>query len=417
MKLHIKNFAKIDEADIEINGITVIAGENNTGKSTVGKVLYSLFTAFNDLEEKIVFERKKAICNKIAEYVNFRPENLEEIYDYVNHLIEIKDENEVNKVIDECPFDIDSGVKQDIKKYINFETNEIISLIVEKIFNLEFNNQFLPIINESGEESIVLLNIKDKKISIRFNDFYTLVFDKMKLNNKGIYIDNPFIIDRISEEESDYIRIRKSFFSIFFDYNLPRHEDVLKELLSKSIKDGGSLLEEALLKKRLKKFIAMIMETIGGKIVEKEDKFVFSFSSNNKELELANLSTGIKAFAVILKLLENKDIQDKSIIVLDEPEVHLHPKWQLIYAELLVLLQKEFDLNIVLTTHSPYFINAIEVYSEKHNLADKCKYYLADIIKGGKTSFEDVTVDIDKIYKKLADPLQQLADEEGEIDD
>ena len=33
MKLHIENFAKIANADIEINGITVIAGENNTGKS------------------------------------------------------------------------------------------------------------------------------------------------------------------------------------------------------------------------------------------------------------------------------------------------------------------------------------------------------------------------------------------------
>ena len=33
MKLHVENFAKIKEADIEINGITVIAGENNTGKS------------------------------------------------------------------------------------------------------------------------------------------------------------------------------------------------------------------------------------------------------------------------------------------------------------------------------------------------------------------------------------------------
>lgn len=35
MKLNIKNFAKIKEADIVIDGITVIAGENNTGKSTI----------------------------------------------------------------------------------------------------------------------------------------------------------------------------------------------------------------------------------------------------------------------------------------------------------------------------------------------------------------------------------------------
>ena len=36
MKLTLKNIGKIGTASVEINGITVIAGENNTGKSTVG---------------------------------------------------------------------------------------------------------------------------------------------------------------------------------------------------------------------------------------------------------------------------------------------------------------------------------------------------------------------------------------------
>ena len=60
MKLHIENFAKIANADIEINGITVIAGENNTGKSTVGKVLYSIYSAFHDIDFKVKEERKKS---------------------------------------------------------------------------------------------------------------------------------------------------------------------------------------------------------------------------------------------------------------------------------------------------------------------------------------------------------------------
>lgn len=42
MELSIRDFAKIQQADIVIDGITVIAGENNTGKSTVGKILFSL---------------------------------------------------------------------------------------------------------------------------------------------------------------------------------------------------------------------------------------------------------------------------------------------------------------------------------------------------------------------------------------
>ena len=38
MKLKIQNFAKIKDADIILDGITVIAGKNNTGKSTVEKI-------------------------------------------------------------------------------------------------------------------------------------------------------------------------------------------------------------------------------------------------------------------------------------------------------------------------------------------------------------------------------------------
>ena len=52
MKLNIKNFAKIKNADILIDGITVIAGENNTGKSTVGKILFSLYNSISGIEKK-----------------------------------------------------------------------------------------------------------------------------------------------------------------------------------------------------------------------------------------------------------------------------------------------------------------------------------------------------------------------------
>ena len=41
MKLVIENIGKIKKAEFDFRGITVIAGNNNTGKSTVGKVLYS----------------------------------------------------------------------------------------------------------------------------------------------------------------------------------------------------------------------------------------------------------------------------------------------------------------------------------------------------------------------------------------
>lgn len=45
MKIEINHIGLIETAKINVNSITVIAGNNNTGKSTVGRVLYSCDTS------------------------------------------------------------------------------------------------------------------------------------------------------------------------------------------------------------------------------------------------------------------------------------------------------------------------------------------------------------------------------------
>ena len=61
MKLTLKNIGKIENAVVELNGITVIAGENNTGKSTVGKALFSFFNSFYNVKNQIEIERKQTV--------------------------------------------------------------------------------------------------------------------------------------------------------------------------------------------------------------------------------------------------------------------------------------------------------------------------------------------------------------------
>ena len=55
MTLDIKNIGMIDELEtpIEFEGITVVAGNNNTGKSTISKILYCIFTSLYKIEEKV----------------------------------------------------------------------------------------------------------------------------------------------------------------------------------------------------------------------------------------------------------------------------------------------------------------------------------------------------------------------------
>ena len=75
-----------------------------------------------------------------------------------------------------------------------------------------------------------------------------------------------------------------------------------------------------------------------------------------------------------------------------------------------MLLQKEIGLHILINTHSPYFLRAIEVFSRKYDTEDVVKYYLS-YNEGDTAKIKDVTFNISEIYKVLSDPLQRIENE------
>lgn len=66
MKLSVKNIGKLESAEIDISGITVVAGENNTGKSTIGKALFSVFNAFHDPDRQVKSNKVRSIATALA---------------------------------------------------------------------------------------------------------------------------------------------------------------------------------------------------------------------------------------------------------------------------------------------------------------------------------------------------------------
>lgn len=118
----------------------------------------------------------------------------------------------------------------------------------------------------------------------------------------------------------------------------------------------------------------------------------------------------MKIFYLIKSLIDNGIIVKNNTLILDEPEAHLHPNLQITLAEIIVLLQKEMKLHILTNTYSPYFLRAIEVFSEKYGIDDTTKYYLA-YNDGDNAKVKDVTLNISEIYKELSDPLQRLENE------
>ena len=67
MELYLDNIGIIRDSKILLDGLTVITGKNSSGKTTVGKVMYSLLSAGADLEEAFEFSKKRYIVSKLAD--------------------------------------------------------------------------------------------------------------------------------------------------------------------------------------------------------------------------------------------------------------------------------------------------------------------------------------------------------------
>ena len=55
MKLQLKNMGPINEANININKITIVGGHNATGKSTLSKFLYSFLRSNSFNRQEIAY--------------------------------------------------------------------------------------------------------------------------------------------------------------------------------------------------------------------------------------------------------------------------------------------------------------------------------------------------------------------------
>lgn len=415
MKLTLKNIGKIENAVVELNGITVIAGENNTGKSTVGKALFSFFNSFYNVKNQIEIERKQTVEQIISTlfrdvssarnmYVMESDEIAEEI---INNITVESSHHDIERIIMSF-FDrkerksekkiqnpmLDEVIDR-IFEVIKISDDEILKNIIIKQTDSEFSGQISNVYSDkSGKVELI---IKNEKAFFDVKDnFITKVSGNFDLHTEVVYIDNPFVLDEQ----------RLSPFAIRFGNYLDHKNHLRRKLFSYD--SSNDIINEIINTNKLNDIYEKISTVCSGEMVRNKRSGVgYKKKGSDKIIDIKNVSTGLKTFVILKTLLQNGTLQYNGTIILDEPEIHLHPQWQLLFAELIVLIQKEFNMHILLNTHSPYFLKAIEVYSAKHKIADRCNYYLA-YLNGDTSVIDDVTTTPEKIYKLLARPLQDL---------
>ena len=427
MKLKLKNIGKLQETEIDIDGITVIAGKNNTGKSTVGKSLYCIFSSMYDVNQKIEDDKKDYVRRRveilfmqnssITNRLLFKHTYKDIIENIVNDIID-KQNNEAKELI----LMVFNQLNEKRKKNNNFDNKTINDEILNEFFQniqegldipkqifyinrlnniiyKEFNGQINNINNKLG--STINLLIKENRFKMDIKGEKITINQYMELESDIVYIDNPFVLDNIDDKDLQ---------------DILNHRDNIISKMKNNIQDDN-MTENILLQEKVTSVIDKLDKIGVGKLIKIKEmyqtKFKYQSSLDNEPLEFVNVSAGLKTFIILKTLILNGHIKERGCIVLDEPEIHLHPEWQLVFAELIVLLQKTFNLHILLNTHSPYFLRAIQVYSAKYEIADRCNYYFAENDIDNNIAFiRNVKGNIDKIYELLSHPFQVLENEQ-----
>jgi ATPase subunit of ABC transporter with duplicated ATPase domains len=123
------------------------------------------------------------------------------------------------------------------------------------------------------------------------------------------------------------------------------------------------------------------------------------FEEGQEATKAENLSMGLKFFVLLRHMLQKGILNKKDILILDEPENHLHPEWQVQYAKILVLLQKTYDLTLLVTSHSPDMISALQRIAEVEQL-DGINFYLAESSEENPSMFtyRNLGKDVEPIF-------------------
>ena len=325
MKLQLENIGIIKNATVQINGLTVIAGENDTGKSTVGKVLFSFIKANN-----------MAAANQHCQFMN-------------------------------------------------------------KMVNLVFDSQ----ISNPGK-----IIIQDKGVpiySVKFSQHQCIHFDCCQSDSSHFFKDSTFIQTPLVWDLVD-----------FFDsvLRLKQNQEMIQNMAPFSIKypyifwDVYVKMTNTPVEKyfQTNDLVKNIRQIIQGSFEQHDKRIVFQ--RQNESILLMNVATGIKYFGLLQRLAENSQLKPENLLIIDEPENHLHPEWQLLLAKLIVNLVEQHKVYVLINSHSPYLIEALKVYSDI-NIKDKTHFYFNELTnEGGKV--KQVTDDLSLLFDTLSLPFQKL---------
>ncbi|MDR3223761.1 MAG: ATP-binding protein [Methanobrevibacter sp.] len=421
--LEIENFGEINQAKIDINKINVVGGINGSGKTTASKVLYSFLVSDSNDADAIYLKELIKSLNELYDNIyhikRFKNENMKTYYTdtfpqlmlirafckNVSLLSDLNDENFHNykqhfryggrKMLENFEnysfIDLEKKFLENLKnlKHEVLSSKNLIDSIsyVIDLFKALENNEnqnekifCLALYNEFAEDESFFKNNENSKLKFidkkeKLNNEKKKYFNGIEIDfntetviNDIFYMETPSLLDFSDPNNISIYRSYKNKFSY-------PQEFLIKKLYSEN--NSNPILKEESDDKNLDP-LQLINNVIKGHFYSEEKinkEIRFKYGENASHIK--NTASGVKDIGILQLLLE-KGVDSNSCIIIDEPEVHLHPEWQVALAEIIVVLSKFEDITFYINTHSPLFIEAISTYGLYHKMNEDVSFFLSE---------------------------------------
>lgn len=385
MKFEVENLGKLKRAEFELGELTVVCGENNSGKSYLTNALFGFLVEWMqfhpmpkkylrlaeifehgtvEIKLKDVLSKSQAYLDEFSErYSNTLPEVLGTRPSHldgasfrckvpIERITPAKDFTQTIGSSDSQLFSVtrtktSSSIKVDwlgspdaLARMPRLLAEDLVRDIVRQ---LSFGATFArPLIASSERSGIVTFR--------KHLDFFrTGIIEKVSKGEKNI---DPQQL--IADIKSGFPK------TIEYDVHFLRDLQEVSKHQSFFAKSQSIILDD-------------FREIAGGSFgIENHDRLYFSPTKTRKRLSMRESSSSARALVNIAFHLHHV-LQSSDLFLIDEPELGLHPKNQRLMAKLIASLVNS-GVKVFVTTHSDYFIRELNtlmlLYNRKASTSD-----------------------------------------------
>ena len=248
-----------------------------------------------------------------------------------------------------------------------YEENE--REVLESLMNSEGLTEIEKEMQKEIEYTDCLRNIKFYNYDYRHNKtenrnynskIISKSFEKLKIFPKLIYVPTEINFEEIKKAQTN-LKKEYRFINIVDSYEIKDIPSYIATRISKVANEEENLTMGQVRKKVFAEingiFEILELDVKLSEISKDENSMPIFTDSSGKKFGINELSSGEKQLflrTLAIKMLE----PENSIIMIDEPELSLHPKWQ----QKIVDVYRKIGRNnqIILATHSPHILGSVE---------------------------------------------------------